>query len=142
MNILVTSHAHLSDSLVEAFRMFSSNCPYIHSVCLGDGGIDEFRAKLETEVNRLLEQGKILIMSDLFGGTPYNEAYLHAIRHPEEIRLVAGVNLPMLVEAGVFAMGKDDLDAVYEIALSSGASGVVGANTDKEEYVLEEEELF
>lgn len=142
MNILVTSHAHLSDSLVETFRMFSSNCPCIHSVCLGDTGIDAYREKLDAKIETLLKQGNLLIMSDLLGGTPYNEAYLHAMRHPGEIRLVAGVNLPMLVEAGVFAMTTDDLDAVYEIALSSGATGVVGADTDKDEYVLEEEELF
>ncbi|WP_307739518.1 hypothetical protein [uncultured Parolsenella sp.] len=142
MNILITSHAHLSDGLVEAFRMFASNCPLVHSVCLGDRGVDEFRADLSKEVESLLSQGKLLIMSDLLGGTPYNESYVHAVGHPQDIKLVAGVNLPMLVEAGVLAMSLDDLDAVYEAALTAGAAGVSGATVSDEAYSPEEDDLF
>lgn len=142
MNILVTSHAHLSDGLVEAFQTFAYNCPLVHSVCLGDRGVDEFRADLSKEVESLLSQGKLLIMSDLLGGTPYNESYVHAVEHPQDIKLVAGANLPMLVEAGVLAMSLDDLDAVYEAALTAGAVGVAGATVSDEAYSPEEDDLF
>ena len=48
----------------------------------------------------------------------------------------------MLVEAGVLAMSLDDLDAVYEAALTAGAVGVAGATVSDEAYSPEEDDLF
>lgn len=75
------------------------------------------------------------------GGTPYNESFTHFLTNPEHLRLAAGMNLPMLVEAGVLASSGCDLETVYQTALSAGANGVSGTALP-EESADDEEDLF
>lgn len=129
MNILLVSHATLSKGVLEAFRMFA---PDVDGVCaLGltaEGGVDAFRDELARTVGELAEDGDLLIMADLQGGTPFNESVPLVLQNPERMRLVTGLNLPMLVEAGMLMAAGGDLDAVYRAALTTGAEGVMGVD--------------
>lgn len=127
MNILLTSHGGLCTGMLDAFQMFASGATHISAVSLTDTGIDDFRDRLTARVNELLTQGDLLILADLAGGTPFNESYALFLNNPEHIRLVAGANFPMLLEAGVLAMSSDDLDAVTTAALTAGPAGVIAA---------------
>ncbi len=143
MNILITSHGGLCAGILDAFHMFSGDAPHVCAVSLDDAGIDDFRERLTANVNALLEQGDLLILADLLGGSPYNESYALFLKNPERIRLVAGVNFPMLMEAGVLAMSSDDLDAVAAAAIAAGSAGVVAAKApSSDETEDDEEDLF
>lgn len=124
MNIVVTTHGKLCDGLLDAFHMMAGeSCP-MAAVGLDEHGIDDFRRRLVAEVERQLEHGKVLIMSDLLGGTPYNESYALFLQYPDSVRVVAGTNFPMLVEVGIAAAENDDLDEVVALALEAGRQGV------------------
>ena len=99
MNILLTSHGSLCEGLLDAFHMMAAGADHVSTVSLTDTGIDDFRDRLTARVNELLAQGDLLILADLLGGTPYNEAYALFLTNPEHIRLVAGANFSMLLEA-------------------------------------------
>jgi PTS system ascorbate-specific IIA component len=68
-----------------------------------------------------LKQAQILIVSDLFGATPCNVAKKLACG--DHIRLIAGVNLPMLLRSVTCA--QEPLDALVARALAGGAQGIV-----------------
>lgn len=142
MNILLTSHGSLCTGLLDAFHMFASGADHVSAVSLTDTGIDDFRDRLVARVNELLADGDVLIMSDLPGGTPYNESYALFLTNPEHIRLVSGTNFPMLLEAGVLAMSSDDLDAVASAALTAGSAGVVAAEMPADASDDDEDDLF
>lgn len=142
MNILLTSHGSLCSGLLDAFQMFAAGATHVSTVSLTDTGIDDFRDRLTARVNELLADGDVLIMSDLPGGTPYNESYALFLTNPEHIRLVSGTNFPMLLEAGVLAMSSDDLDAVTSAALTAGSAGVVAAEMPADGSDEEEDDLF
>lgn len=142
MNILLTSHGSVCAGFLNAFSMFGT-VEHIHTVDLTDTGIDDFRGRLTAVITELLDQGKLLILADLVGGTPYNESYALAIQNPEAIRLVGGMNFPMLLEAGVLAMSCDDLDEVASAAVSAGLNGISLAKIPEDSVDAEsEDELF
>ncbi len=141
MNIVVASHGKLCEGLVDALHMMVAEPAPIVAVGLDEHGIDNFRERLVAAVEASLAQGKTLIMSDLIGGTPYNESYALLLQHPEDLRVVAGANFPMLVEVGIAAADSDDLDEVVGIALEAGRAGVVAAELPEDEP-LDEDDLF
>lgn len=142
MNILLASHGDLCTGVLSAFNMFAGGASDIRTVSLtNDGGVDLFRSQLDEALNDLLAKGDVLILVDLKGGTPYNESYMRFLQNPEHIRLAAGLNLPMLIEAGVLAMSGGELDAVYQTAITAGANGVVGTELP-EESSNDEDDLF
>ena len=141
MNIVVASHGKLCEGLVDALHMMVAEPAPIVAVGLDEHGIDNFRERLVAAVEASLAQGKTLIMSDLIGGTPYNESYTLLLQHPEDLRVVAGANFPMLVEVGIAAADSDDLDEVVGIALEAGRGGVVAAELPEDEP-LDEDDLF
>lgn len=141
MNIVVASHGKLCEGLADALHMMVAEPAPIVAVGLDEHGIDNFRERLVAAVETSLAQGKTLIMSDLIGGTPYNESYALLLQHPEDLRVVAGTNFPMLVEVGIAAADSDDLDEVVGIALEAGRAGVVAAELPDDEP-LDEDDLF
>lgn len=143
MNIVVTSHSTLCTGLVEAYKMLvSSDIHRLSAVPLTDDGIDDFRVRLCERFSELHAQGDVLILADLFGGTPYNEANMLFQGHQDSVRLIAGVNFPMLAEVGFYAVDGDDLDEAARIALEVGRAGIVQAEPLEEGVNDSDEALF
>lgn len=99
--ILVVTHGKLAEELVNAFRV-------IVSAPAADGFASILAASIDWETNiddakaligkslSQLGRSDVLILTDMFGGTPTNLAVLFAT---EGVEVVTGVNLPMLVKA-------------------------------------------
>jgi PTS system mannose-specific IIA component/PTS system mannose-specific IIB component len=140
MNILLVSHGKLCEGVLDAFSMLVSGCTNISSLSLTESGVEDFRGRLEAKVAELTAKGDLLILADLKGGTPYNEAYVCLLKNPEHIRLAGGLNLPMVLEAGIAAMDSDDLDAIYKTALEAGSFGVQGTDVPAEDDSSDEDD--
>lgn len=130
MNLIVASHGTLCEGLADAFHMLASSETPITTVSLNDTGIDDFRKRLVAEVEKSKSTAKTLILTDLYGGTPFNESFALYLADPENLRVVAGVNFPMLVEAGMAAQDSDNLDEIVSIAVQAGTAGVVAASAE------------
>lgn len=142
MNIVVTSHGTLCDGLLDTYRkMVSSDSPIV-AVGLGDDGIDVFRDSLTQAVETQLASGNTLILADLLGGTPYNEAYALYLENPEHLRVVSGCNFGMLIEVGVAAAASEDLDTAASLAVSAGTTGITIASLPSEDETLADDDLF
>lgn len=130
MKLIIASHGTLCEGLADAFHMLASSEIPITTVSLNDTGIDDFRRRLVAEVEKSKSTAKTLIMTDLYGGTPFNESFALYLADPENLRVVAGVNFPMLIEAGMAAPDTDDLDEIVSIAIQAGTAGVVAASAE------------
>lgn len=71
--------------------------------------------------DRLDRGDGLLVLTDVYGATPANVALALCERHPHS-RVLAGVNLPMLLRALNYA--QLDLDTVVDKALQGGRDGV------------------
>jgi len=143
MNILITSHSTLCIGLVNAYEMLvPTDATKIYAVPFIDEGISEFRGHLNETFAKLAEDGKVLILADLLGGSPYNEANLIYQQHQDSVRLLAGVNFPMLVEVGQYVQDGDNLDEAARIGLEAGRAGVIQAEPLVDVDNDSDEELF
>ena len=82
---------------------------------------------------RLEDENEILILVDLFGATPCNASLIYQQHFSNKIKLVAGLNFPMLLKA-LTIRHLPVSDAITEI-ISSGRSGIFDA-TEKFEHVF------
>ena len=69
----------------------------------------------------LLDTGRTLVLTDMFGATPCNIA--HKLVDGVNTRLIAGVNLPMLLRAVTYR--NESMDALVARALAGGTQGVM-----------------
>jgi len=98
IGIVVVSHGTLSQAMIETAELIVGHQQNVHAVILDP---DRNLAWLQDEVERVTQtadQGQgILILVDLFGGTPANAVAASLRWHDHEC--LCGVNLPMLLEA-------------------------------------------
>lgn len=125
MNLLLLSHGTFCEGLMQSYEMIAGHNQNIHALALDDDGIATFTNRLQNKVTQLLEQGDLLVLADLKGGTPFNEAYLLYLSNKEHMRLIAGMNLAMLIETGLMLQNLCLQDA-FELAISCGKQSIEG----------------
>lgn len=94
-HILVLTHGYMGKELIKSAEMIVGAISDIHFIPLTiDVTIDEYRENVEKEI-RNMPTGSVVLV-DMFGGTPCNTAAL--LSRDTEVHLVAGVNLPVLID--------------------------------------------
>jgi PTS system mannose-specific IIA component len=102
IGILVVTHGHVAEELVNAARNIVGDVPAIAAVSIGWG---DDPSAANTAIERGLAEvgGAALVLTDMFGGTPTNLSLPFLSEHVE---IVTGVNLPMLIKACALREGK------------------------------------
>lgn len=134
--VLVVSHSTLCKGLNDAVQMIMGTDSSIDYVGLDEDGVEVFHERL---INKILEIKKeadeILILADLFGGTPFNRALIESANQ-ENIKVITGVNLPMVMEAIINKNEKLEnvLSGIIEGSKDSIKEGfILINNTDEDE---------
>ena len=120
--ILIIAHAPLATALRECIAHIYGGCPARIGALdvLPDSDPAEVVAQANAEIERLREENGALVLTDMFGATPSNIAARLAT--VPEVRVLAGVNLPMLVRAVCYRA--TPLDTLVEKALAGASKGV------------------
>ena len=109
--LLVVTHGRLARELVAATVRIVGDVEQLEAVSLDwDDDVDRARETISEAVARLDVGDGVLIVTDMFGGTPSNICL--SILEPGRVEIVTGVNLPMLIK---FANLRERLSAA-EIA--------------------------
>ena len=96
MELLIATHEGLASGLISAHDMLAGKNDQIVSIELTDTGIRDFKARF-AEIMQRYETGHVLILTDLKNGTPHLVAKEYEEKHPDNVCVVSGVNLPMLL---------------------------------------------
>ena len=123
VGILIVTHGNLGVTLAEcAQHILQRELPHL-AVMAVDKNDDPDRKLAEArELVRGLDNGSgVLLLSDIFGGTPSNIA--SRLIEPGRIEAVAGVSLPMLVRSLCYA--GQPLETVVSKAVTGGLEGVM-----------------
>jgi len=97
IGIVIVTHGELGTELLRTAQEIVGKCPSVEAVSVqASEQIDKARKKIEGSLQRVSDGSGVLILTDLFGGTPSNLvlSYLEAGR----LEVVTGVNLPMLMK--------------------------------------------
>jgi len=95
--LLVVSHGTLAGELVDAVRRIVADVDALEAVSIGwDVDMEEAGRRIQEAIARVDREGGVLVLTDMFGGTPSNLAL--SLLEPGRIEVVTGVNLPMLIK--------------------------------------------
>ncbi|MCM3737479.1 PTS sugar transporter subunit IIA [Bacillus cytotoxicus] len=121
IGILVTTHGEFCNGLLHAAHMIAGEQEGVDAVSLDENGMDDFASRLETKLDEMVEKyNQVLVMCDLKGGTPCNQSLRYGFINEGKIKIVAGVNLPMLIET---IFGRSSVESLDELAIVASDSG-------------------
>ncbi len=97
VGVLIVAHYRLGEEFLQALRLIVPDAPRFEAVSVEPKqSVDEMRQAI-AEALRRLDQGEgVLILTDMFGGTPSNISLSFHAEHRVEV--VTGMNLPMLIK--------------------------------------------
>jgi mannose PTS system EIIA component len=99
IGILIVTHRQLGDALIDCTEFILGKRPDAMdaiSIDLNENAGD-LRHKLENGIKKLKADRGVLILTDMFGGTPSNLSY--SFLEEGRIEVISGVNLPMVIKA-------------------------------------------
>ncbi len=97
IGVLITTHGSLGEELIKAAELIKGSLKGIIPVSVDQTkGVEEVKKEIGSALKKL-EQGQgVLILTDLFGGTPSNISL--SFMKPGKVEVLTGVNLPMLLK--------------------------------------------
>jgi PTS system mannose-specific IIA component len=99
IGLVLVTHGRLAIELVSALEHVVGPQENIATVCIGpDDDMEQRRAEIVTKSGDVEEGSGVIVLTDMFGGTPSNLAI--SIMDQGNIEVIAGVNLPMLIKLG------------------------------------------
>ena len=97
IGLVLVTHGRLADELINALEHVVGSQKNIASVCIGpDDDMERRRSDMLKSVEKVNDGAGVVVLTDMFGGTPSNLAI--SIMDKVPIEVIAGVNLPMLVK--------------------------------------------
>jgi PTS system mannose-specific IIA component len=94
---VIVTHGQLATELLAAAEMIIGPVAQIAAISIGwHDDVDAARAEIERAIARVSEGRGVLILTDMFGGTPTNIASMFFVEG--EVEVVTGVNLPMVIK--------------------------------------------
>lgn len=141
MKIIVTSHGDLCEGILDSYEMLAGKNENIIAIPLRENDTGEFENKI-TELVKSIDDD-ILVLCDIYGGTPYNVSYYLYLEQSNRLRVVSGLNLPMLLETGLSLNNCTSLGEIVNVAIDAGKDSIKKAEeVNLEEDISLEEDIF
>ena len=119
---VIVTHGHLAGELLAAAEMIVGPISHIAAVSIGwHDDVDAARDEVQRAITRVSQGAGVLLLTDMFGGTPTNIASMFL----EEgvIEVVTGVNLPMVIKLAASA-GEESLAEIAPKIRDQGRQGI------------------
>ena len=96
IGLLIVTHCDLGKELLNAAEFIVGKIEAVDTIAITEtSGTDLLRKKIEAKVSALDKGDGVLILTDMFGGTPSNLSL--SFLKETEIEVLTGVNLPMVI---------------------------------------------
>ncbi len=97
VGVLLVTHPHLGEEFVRSAELICGKFPNLLTVSIDTGkGVEQLRKEIAEAIRRVDEGQGVLILTDMFGGTPSNMSL--AFLKEGEVEVLTGLNLPMLIK--------------------------------------------
>ena len=125
VGIILASHGEFAKGILQSGSMIFGEHEDVAAVTLMPSeGPDDIRAKMEKAIASFSNQDEVLILADLWGGTPFNQANSLFEKHKDKWAIVSGLNLPMLIEAYGARLSMETAHEIAAYILSPAREGV------------------
>ena len=125
IGLLVTGHANFGSGITSSVNLIAGEQDdYQYVDFLPTYSTEDLTGEISKALDMLKDCEGVIIFTDLMGGTPFNVSA--QLGHGKEnIRIVAGTNLPMLVEIVMSRKFMNDLDGLVDSVLETGKEQVI-----------------
>ena len=124
---VIVSHGQVANELHTAAEAVVGDLNHITAVSIGwHDDVEIAKAEIERAIATVDTGGGVMLLTDMFGGTPTNIAAMYF--RENEVEIVTGVNLPMVIK---LATANDDM-TLHELAReieSQGKESILRAGT-------------
>ncbi|MEE2698469.1 MAG: PTS sugar transporter subunit IIA [Pseudomonadota bacterium] len=118
IGMVLVTHGHLAKELIAALEHVVGPQPNIKSICIGpEDDMEKRRLEILESSIKADEGDGVILLTDMFGGTPSNLAI--SVMDKANVEILAGVNLPMLVKLASVRK-TESLNKAVESAQTSG----------------------
>ena len=126
VGLIVATHGRLAEELLRTAEAIVGPVERACTVSIdAQSAVEEARGRLATAIHKVGADGEgVLVLTDMFGGTPANLALTFL---DEQIEVVTGVNLPMLLKLA--GARRDGLKAAAELATAHGQKNITLASS-------------
>ncbi len=119
---VIVTHGHLAGELLAAAEMIIGPVSHIAAVSIGwHDDVDAARDEVQRAITRVTQGGGILLLTDMFGGTPTNIASMFL--EDGVVEVITGVNLPMVIKLATYT-GNESLPEVARKICDQGQQGI------------------
>ncbi|WP_248624143.1 mannose/fructose/sorbose PTS transporter subunit IIA [Enterococcus cecorum] len=137
VGIILASHGEFANGILQSGSMIFGEQQNVAAVTLMPSeGPDDVKVKMEAAIATFENQDEVLFLVDLWGGTPFNQANNLLEAHKDKWAIVAGMNLPMVIEAYA---SRFSMNTAHEIAAHIIATAKDGVKVKPEELEPAEE---
>jgi len=107
VGVVVVTHCHLAEELIAAAQLVvGEDLKQFQPVSIDPKeGSEEIRTKIISAIRKVDEGNGVLILTDMYGGTPSNISL--SFLEERRIEVITGVNLPMLLKLATY---QNDMD--------------------------------
>ncbi len=122
VGIVIVTHLKLGEELLAVAELIVGKLEQFQAVCIKPTeGVEEIKEKISEAIRRV-DRGKgILILTDMFGGTPSNISL--SFLEEWKIEVITGVNLPMLLKLSTYE-GEGDLAELAKFIKTYGQKNI------------------
>lgn len=111
IGLVLVTHGRLAEQFVTAMEHVVGKQEQVASICIeADDDMESRRGDIATAITRVDDGNGVILLTDLFGGTPSNLAI--SLMEAGRIEVIAGINLPMLIRLGGARKAMKVVDAV------------------------------
>ena len=118
IGLVLVTHGRLAEEFRLALEHVVGPQQFIETICIGpEDDMDQRRQDILDAVSRADTGKGVVILTDMFGGTPSNMAI--SVMNTGKVEVIAGMNLPMLIKlAGI--RGEDNMEKALQEASEAG----------------------
>jgi len=119
---VIVSHGQVANELLSAAETIIGHVKHITAVSIGwHDDVEAAKNEIGRAIERVSEGRGVLMMTDMFGGTPTNIASMFL--SAGEVEMVTGVNLPMVIKLAS-QKGGEPLEEVARLVRDQGRQGI------------------
>jgi PTS system mannose-specific IIA component len=123
IGILLVTHANLGQALIETLEFISEKKEtHLSAVSINiQEDPETLRKKIKKAILDVQTDNGVIILTDMFGGTPSNLSY--SFLEEDRVEVISGVNLPILFRA-VNSRSKMDMKALTSVLVEHGKKSI------------------
>jgi mannose/fructose/sorbose-specific phosphotransferase system IIA component len=129
VHLILAAHGTVAQGILSGAELICGKQKNISTISLMPSmGAEMFGMELQKIISSIKEEDEVLILTDIIGGTPTNQA-IRKYANNKRVSIVTGLNLAMLLEA-IFERVNRTAEETAEICEKAGKDGIINLKSN------------